>query len=202
MSFTADWFSQFIPIWTQILAPMRSKANLCFLEIGSFEGRSTCWLLENILTAPDAVIHCVDPFPGPLLQRFSENVAPWSEHIAVHQGRSEDMLPSIPGPFDLVYIDGLHLAFNVIQDAVLTWNKLKVGGIMVFDDYLWGHPHLERSLVPKDGVDAFLNVIHGRYELVHIGLQVIIRKNDRSQLYEQEYFKVCQMASKDLNPVF
>ncbi len=202
MNFTADWFSNNIPVWNNALAPLKNRDGLCFLEIGSFEGRATCWMLENILTGPDSRIHCADPFPGPLLQRFRDNIAPWSERVIVHQGRSEDMLPNIAGPFDVVYIDGLHLAFNVLQDAALTWNKLKVGGIMIFDDYLWGHQQVERSIVPKDGVDAFLSVIHGRYDLIHFGYQVIIRKNENSSRYEQEYFKVCQKASKDLNPIF
>lgn len=120
----------------------------------------------------------------------------------MHRGKSEAMLPLIPGPFDLAYIDGLHMGFNVLQDAVLTWNKLKVGGFMIFDDYLWEHQVLDRTLTPKDAVDGFLSVIHGRYELVHIGYQVIIRKNDRSGDFERQYFDYCQSVTSDLSPVF
>ena len=112
------------------------------------------------------------------------------------------MLPTIQGPIDLVYIDGLHMGFNVLQDAALTWNKLKAGGLMIFDDYLWEHQALDRTLVPKDAVDGFLTVIHGRYNLLHIGYQVIIQKNDRSAEFEKQYFDFCQSVSTDLTPVF
>lgn len=202
MAFTSDWFSNSIPTWERALASMKGIPNLAFLEIGSFEGRSTCWLLENILTGSDSCIHCVDPWVGQIYDAFLTNTAAWSSSVIAHRGRSEDILPTIQGPFDFVYIDGLHMGFNVLQDATLTWTKLKVGGLMVFDDYLWEHQRLDRTLVPKDAVDGFLSVIHGRYELLHVGYQVIIRKNDRTAHFEKQYFDYCQSVSKDLSPVF
>jgi len=36
--------------------------------------------------------------------------------------------------FDIIYIDGNHESYSVIEDAVLYFRKLKVGGIMIFDD--------------------------------------------------------------------
>ncbi|MDT6993900.1 class I SAM-dependent methyltransferase [Burkholderia cenocepacia] len=202
MAFTRDWFSNSIPSWNEALAPFKGGENLRFLEIGSFEGRSSCWLLENVLTSDSSVLHCVDPWVGPIYERFIDSVSPWKDKVVMHRGKSEDMLPLTPGPFDLVYIDGLHMGFNVLQDAVLTWNKLKVGGLMIFDDYLWEHQGLDRTLVPKDAVDGFLSVIHGRYELLHLGYQVIIRKNGRGAEFEKQYFDYCQSVSADLSPVF
>lgn len=202
MSFTRDWFSNSILSWNAALSSLKGGVGLTFLEIGSFEGRSTCWLLENILTGPESLIHCVDPWVGAIYDRFIDSVTPWKDRVVMHRGKSEDMLPSISGHFDLVYIDGLHMGFNVLQDAVLTWNKLKAGGFMIFDDYLWEHQTLDRTLVPKDAVDGFLNVVHGRYELIHIGYQVIIKKNNRTPEFEKQYFDYCQAVSTDLSPVF
>ncbi len=34
------------------------------VEIGSFEGRSTLWILENLLRHPDSRMHCIDTFAG------------------------------------------------------------------------------------------------------------------------------------------
>lgn len=202
MTFTSDWFSHNIPVWQQMLGHFKDQPNLDFLEIGSYEGRSAQWMLESILTHHTAKLHCVDPFSGSLLERFKENIANFKNKVLIYQGRSEDMLPTINAKFDMVYIDGLHTSFNVLQDAALTWNKLKTGGIMVFDDYLWGHLQMDRTLCTKDGVDAFLNCITGRYELLALGHQVIIRKNDKSPQYDAEYFRVCQQFSTDLQPVF
>ncbi|MCZ6464828.1 MAG: class I SAM-dependent methyltransferase [Proteobacteria bacterium] len=38
---------------------------------------------------------------------------------------------------DFIYIDGCHEAACVLLDAVLSWDLLKVGGTMIFDDYVW-----------------------------------------------------------------
>ena len=37
---------------------------------------------------------------------------------------------------DLIYIDGSHLAKDVLSDAILSWKLLKPSGVMIFDDYL------------------------------------------------------------------
>lgn len=36
--------------------------------------------------------------------------------------------------FDMIYIDGNHEPFAVMEDAVMYFRKLKVGGILIFDD--------------------------------------------------------------------
>ncbi len=48
--FTSDWFGGHIPTWTRLFADLAGKPNLAFLEVGSYEGRSTVWLLGNVLT--------------------------------------------------------------------------------------------------------------------------------------------------------
>lgn len=73
---------------------------------------------------------------------------------------------------------------------------------MVFDDYLWEYQGLDRTLVPKDAVDGFLSVIHGRYKFLNIGYQVIIKKNGKSAEFEKQYFDFCQSVTQDLLPVF
>ena len=63
--------------------------------------------------------------------------------------------------FDFIYIDGSHQAPDVLFDALLGFELLRVGGIMVFDDYLWQEP-LEGGTdpipCPKIFIDAFTNV--------------------------------------------
>lgn len=52
---------------------------------------------------------------------------------------SQDWLCQLPvNAFDFYYVDGSHVAPDVMADAVLGWRLLKPGGIMVFDDYEWG----------------------------------------------------------------
>jgi hypothetical protein len=47
-SFTVDWFSRHLPVWNEVLMPLRGRP-LRALEIGCFEGAATTWLIDNVL---------------------------------------------------------------------------------------------------------------------------------------------------------
>ncbi|MGH7791972.1 MAG: class I SAM-dependent methyltransferase, partial [Thermodesulfobacteriota bacterium] len=140
-SFTTDYVSCLTSIWEQHLAGFKGKDNIRFLEIGSFEGRSTIWFLENILTHPTSSITCVDNFSRQGGEpRFDHNikVSGFSNKVTKIKGRSEDVLRTLnENTFDIIYIDGNHYALNVLMDTVLSWLLLKPGGIIIFDDYEW-----------------------------------------------------------------
>lgn len=81
--FSVDWFLGVVGKWREILLPLKDK-QLNVLEIGSFEGMSSAWLLDNILTNEKSKITCVDPFTGSdehdektkagLYERFHNNI--------------------------------------------------------------------------------------------------------------------------------
>ena len=184
-TFSVDWFTRHIPLWSRLLAPLAGQPVEA-LEIGVFEGRSTVWLLENVLTHPDARLTWVDTFAGSpeharmdlggLESRFRGNVARFAGKASGHVGRSADVLPGLPRDrFDFIHVDGSHEAPDVLADAVLAWPLLKVGGVMAFDDYAWREfPEPER--LPGPAIDAFLAVMKGRFEEVHRGYQLWVRK--------------------------
>ena len=187
-SFSVDWFSRNIPSFQRHLALYAGKSSLRFLEIGSFEGRSTCWLLDHILTGPESTVTCVDTWEGSMehqpgqkasiWETFSRNLSTYPpERVQVRRGRSSERLRELPfGSMDFVYVDGSHTSRDVLSDAVLSFDLLKVGGVMAFDDYLWqGYPN-QPLLNPKTGIDAFLVCYQGRYELLERDYIVFIRK--------------------------
>jgi predicted O-methyltransferase YrrM len=187
MAFTQDWFSHNIPSWQRTFAPLAGKPDLRVLEIGSFEGRSACWLLANVLTGEGARIDCIDTFAGsmehagtgipkmPLLAIFEENVAPWSDRVMTHVGESGAILPALAGLFDVIYVDGSHTAKDVLTDGVLCWRLLKDDGILIFDDYQW-QQYPQPELNPKLGIDAFLHAHMGWFDLIELGYQVTVKK--------------------------
>lgn len=187
MAFSQDWLSGNVPVWEQLFAGLRGRPNVRVLEIGSFEGRSACWLLENVLTGDGATIDCIDTFGGSsehadmrldtsaLLVTFRENTAPWADRVRIHVGKSAAILPALSGDFDAVYVDGSHTAKDVLTDAVLAWRLLRNGGLMIFDDYQW-RQYPQPELNPKPGVDGFLAAYQGWFELLHAGYQVAIKK--------------------------
>ena len=77
--------------------------------------------------------------------------------------------------FDFIYIDGSHIAKDVLTDACMAWPLLKPKGLMVFDDYMWGSPRdiLHR---PKLAIDAFTNLFAEEAEIIHAGYQLVVRK--------------------------
>jgi SAM-dependent methyltransferase len=193
-----DWFSGNIPVWNQILEKYGLKGThfLNFLEIGCFEGRATNYMLENVLTGVDCKIHVVDTFGGSLEESgmnwedfeydfsklydtFINNTIEHKEKIVVHKGLSSKILRTDfqDNFFDFVYIDGSHKAPDVLQDAVLCHPLLKVGSILIFDDYGWKDPkNPDPTNSPQMGIDFFYNVYRHKYEIVHQGYQVGLRK--------------------------
>lgn len=140
--YSTDWFEGQISNWRRWMAPFAARPGIRALEIGSFEGRSAVWMLENVLTGDGSRIDCIDLFEpteafGDYHQRFQANTASWRDRVTEYRGRSYDMLKRVHGPYDIVYIDGWHSAFGALADGVMTWPMLRVGGVMIFDDYLW-----------------------------------------------------------------
>lgn len=204
-TYTHDWFDHNIRNWRQWLGHLAGKEGLRALEIGSFEGRAAVWLCDNILTAPDATIHCLDlfaPHPehGDYFQTFKRNTERFGDKVIAHVGTSFDSLRRVEGQFDVVYVDGYHSAFAALSDGAMAWPRLKVGGVMIFDDYLWQPPGIDsrmnRILVkvigrsaahrrriahcateaPMLGVDALLATLAGQYEAIGTGYQKAVRK--------------------------
>ena len=65
LSFSQDWFSRSIPCWDLILKQLGvGKDGIRILEIGVFEGRSTCWLLQNHCRTEKSKITVIDTFAG------------------------------------------------------------------------------------------------------------------------------------------
>ena len=194
--FQFDWFSDHSAIWRERLADCAGQDDLCFVEIGSFEGRSAVWLLENVLTAPSSTLHCIDPWAYPigadLERRFDHNVALALEKSAArlikHKALSIEVLPRLDAASArLVYVDGSHTAWDTLSDLILSWRLVEIGGFMVCDDYPLETgiafdngevlfppvPPVER---PKMAIDAFLSCFAGRYRLLHKDWQVWLEK--------------------------
>lgn len=187
--FTCDWLGYHLDTWRQVLGPLAGRP-VRLLEVGSYEGRSTIWLLGNVLTHDEARIDCVDVFrdegnpcagvtyTGGYATRFDRNIAATDGPHKVNKiaGASQEVLRRLPfDRYDAIYLDGSHLASDVLEDAVLAFRLLKRGGIMILDDYEW-NLHLDPLSIPKIAIDAFLAVYQGQYELLSMGYQVCLRR--------------------------
>jgi hypothetical protein len=177
--FAEDWFTPYIPLWEETLAHLKGKPNVNYLEIGVYQGRSLIWMLENILTDPSSQASAVDIFDGTYYKIFLENLemGGFAEKVTIIKGYSQLELRKLPlDSFDVIYIDGSHVASDVLIDAALSWDLLKVGGVMIFDDYEWLRESLPAISRPEIAIDAFMEVFQPRIEVLHKGYQVVIKK--------------------------
>lgn len=191
--FTQDWFHWAPEVWKQLTPMLPHGSMRRFLEIGSFEGRSMVWIAENMMN-PGDTLNCIDTWEGgeehsahdmaAVEARFDRNrekvLADNDVGILKDKGTSILALAhkqKYGGYYDFIYIDGSHIAKDVLTDACMAWPLLKPKGFMVFDDYLWGEPRdiLHR---PKPAIDAFCNIFAEEVDIVHVGYQLIIRKKE------------------------
>jgi predicted O-methyltransferase YrrM len=190
--FTVDWFALHIPVWNQLLDRLEPRR---MIEIGSYEGRSACHLIERYGQRAPLQLLCVDTWQGGfehspaemshVERRFDHNMAvavSRSSHpVTVRKIKKSsalalaELIASEEAPFDFIYIDGSHSACDVLADAVLSFQLLRVGGMMIFDDYLWSNnPKGEEDnfLMPKDAIDSFVNLYRRRIDLI-LGLPLM-----------------------------
>ena len=145
------------------------------VEIGVYEGASSCWWSDNWMDHPDSRLYCIDPFLGnieyqqarenfPTLDQIEytakSNIAK-SKHpgkVTVLKGASWDLYPDFARTLqeqnqeiDILYIDGEHTPTAVCRDIALYVPHVRRGGAIIIDDY--GHEDV------RSGADGALNAL-------------------------------------------
>jgi predicted O-methyltransferase YrrM len=156
------------------------------LEIGSWEGRSSLFLLSYFthghLTAVDPWADR-DDYEGDVdlsnyEARFDRNLAPCATRLTKRKGSSLQVLPQLldeEQKYDVIYVDGSHLADDVLIDGINAWRLLKQGGIMIFDDLLWvRYPRARAN--PAWAINLFLKYRKGEYRVLSTSYQAILQK--------------------------
>jgi len=176
--FSQFWFSNHIPAWEKIISRVRP---LRVIEIGCYEGRATTYIIERCSQFGPLSYCCIDTWSGSVdlspaqmvgvEERFDNNVALAISKVdtpvtfrKLKQTSSSaliQLLSSGDKRYDLIYIDRSHTAPDVLLDAVLAFRLLRIGGIMIMDDYLWTmEPQRSVDLLntPKLAIDAFTSI--------------------------------------------
>ena len=181
-----DWFSRTILHWLMAFEKCEFYSKpIKALEVGSWEGLSSYFILK---TLPHAHLTCVDTWQGAdehkgqdvlhqCEDHFDSNLFVFKDRLFKFKGTSFNYFNSQKDRehFDLIYIDGSHHCDDVIIDAIKGFELLKVGGIMIFDDYFW--PFYKRRLEnPAGAINAFLNLKRSTYRIVDVYYQLIIQK--------------------------
>jgi predicted O-methyltransferase YrrM len=62
------------------------------------------------------------------------NIATISNRFTLTRGSFEDHIDSVPGPIDLVLVDGIHTYDFVMRQFEILQPRMSAGGIVIFDD--------------------------------------------------------------------
>jgi hypothetical protein len=184
--FTSDWFSHNIPNIERILEGYK-QSPINILEIGSYEGRSSVWFINNYLNEEGSKITCIDPHlledpTSPLTNETQKNFlhniskSKYPEKVTYLQNKTKDVIFTLSDEFDFIYVDGSHLSFDIMFDLVTCWNLLKKDGIMLMDDY--GARNEDKIWVsPNHTINNFL-LLHepNSYKVLFKGWQMAIQK--------------------------
>ena len=158
-----------------------------YLEIGAFYGANIISVGKTYGLHNESKLFCIDPWEDyeeydeykneqpHIYETFNENIknSGFQDKIIINRGYSNKEIHKFDDEFfDIIYIDGNHEPEYVLEDAVISFRKLKVNGIMIFDDYGWGGPDLTQK-----GIDAFLSGYSKRIQYLKLeDHQVFIKK--------------------------
>lgn len=195
---THDYFSGHIANWQRWFAETIATAPIRILEVGSWQGGSTLWLLDHVIGSRGGEITCCDTWEGSsehtfleplglsLEELFDANVdrTGLSANVRKLKGYSQDVLPTLPaGSFDLIYIDGAHEAQAVSQDAIQAHRLLAPGGFLLFDDLHYSFADSAQNTA--NGIDFFCRTFAADYRECERGAQLLLQRRHRSALPER-----------------
>ena len=181
-----DFFNNNINSWLYIFDKFKlTNKKLEVLEIGSYEGRSSCFLLKFLTNIK---LTCVDTFKpfhelkGRNLKKFKnifinfkKNTSKYSKRLKIFKDTSHNFFKKNKyKKFDLIYIDGSHKYKYVLHDANRAFLALKQNGIIIFDDFMWEND--EQNKLPYDAIIEFLKKNNLNLKILYIDYQIIVKK--------------------------
>jgi predicted O-methyltransferase YrrM len=188
-SFRNSWNFGCVAEWSDVFkAYLSNEMPITALEVGSWEGMSSLFILT---TLRNSRLTCVDTWEGAdehkekynfedIESIFDSNVKFFLNRLKKFKGTSLSFYASHDRAalFDFIYIDGSHHSDDVIIDAFKAFELLKIGGILIFDDYLW-HTYGRPTDNPAGAINCFLKLKRGSYKITNVyGQLIILKKND------------------------
>ena len=137
----------------------------------------------------NAIITCVDTWIGikepenlgnlkisEIESYFDKNTKSFGNRIKKFKGTSYAFYEeNKEKDYDLIYVDGSHYCDDVMIDALKSFEILKPGGLLIFDDYMWisnGSPN-EKAI---GAINSFLRLKNGKYKLHNVYSQLVLSK--------------------------
>jgi predicted O-methyltransferase YrrM len=156
------------------------------LEVGTFRGESAEVMASRVFTHPKSQYFCCDPFTGSPEHQMNHIDCSGCEadtharldkfkNVTILKGYSEKVLRELKQELDFIYIDGLHTSQAVMRDAVLGFELLKKGGVMIFDDLTWAGM-ADPLECPRLGIENFVQAYAKQIQVFGRDSQLALKK--------------------------
>ena len=174
-----------------------------YLEIGVGHGANLISVANTYALHKDSKLYCIDPWKiyDKNIEQYTDNDdinfnlfiknisnTSFYKKIITRRGFSHLELLHFPDDFfDIIYIDGNDSFSNILEDAVLSYRKLKKKGILIFDEHYWGTPDLS-----KNAIGSFYTCYYNKIKCIGIkDSQIFFIKDSNSEInrFEQIYIK-------------
>jgi predicted O-methyltransferase YrrM len=113
---------------------VRATSAQLVLELGTFTGYSSISMARGLTGTGKVISMDVNPDTTAIARRYAEE-AGVADRIDYRLGPALDGLPSLDGPFDLVFIDADKANYVNYYEAVLP--NLAANGLLIADNTLW-----------------------------------------------------------------
>jgi hypothetical protein len=152
------------------------KKPIRYLEIGVFQGANLIsFLLEGYANHKDSEVYGIDPWCNydeydeytdkqdvnevNFLKNLKKLPKDMHDKIKIYKDFSFNKIKEFDNDFfDIIYIDGNHNSDAVLEDAVMSFRKLKNNGILIFDDVGWNHTNI--------GIEAFASAFSKKIKMI------------------------------------
>jgi caffeoyl-CoA O-methyltransferase len=113
------------------------------LEIGTYTGYSALCLAEGLQT--DGQIDTIDKDEELTdMQRRYFDASGFGKNIIQHLGNAAEIIPTLKGTFDFVFIDADKEQYPLYFDLIV--DRVHSGGLIIADNVLWSGKVMERAV--------------------------------------------------------
>lgn len=112
------------------------------LEIGTYTGYSALCLAEGLREGGKLVTMDINEELAPMAQRYFAE-SPHSSRIDYRVGNAVEIIPTLEGPFDLVFIDADKVNYPAYFEMAM--KLVPSGGFIIADNVLWSGKVLENG---------------------------------------------------------
>jgi caffeoyl-CoA O-methyltransferase len=140
------------------------------LEVGTLFGYSGIWMAREL--PPDGRLDTIE-----IEQLHADAAEHWferaglSDRVVVHRGAALDVLATLPGPYDIAFIDADKAPYP--QYARLALERLRPGGLMIADNAIRGGRIVESNAgADIDGIRAMHDLLAADSGLIATTLPV------------------------------